>query len=362
MLKRPDDNQYRQTVKLLNKVFKQKFEKTLPKIYGDNDSRDSHIIAVENDVIVGALADIKMNLSCYENNIYAAGIGMVATRPGYRGKGVMKSLLDKAIEQDKKDGVQVMFLSGYLRRYDRFGFYPSGVENVYTLRADKDYIPFAGQYDFEELSADNKNIELLQAQYNKLQIRWERNKFYDTLTTWKSKPYVVKKQGHVLGYLVKNRYGSDISEIVVEPNEIVGVLTAWIKKRKVENIKVSISPYNGQANKELIKHSESYCQNNAENWLILDFVGVIKALLSAKIKQEKVLPGQAVVSIDGENIFIGTDSQCVSVERSDKKADVELSREQATRLFFGVKTNVCDNQWLNSILPLPLCVPAIDRV
>ncbi len=42
LLDKPDSNQYEQASKLLNKTFKQRFEKVLPKIYGDDKYRESH--------------------------------------------------------------------------------------------------------------------------------------------------------------------------------------------------------------------------------------------------------------------------------------------------------------------------------
>ena len=362
LLAKPDRKQYEQTKKFLDKTFKQKFEDTLPKIYRNDQYIDSHLVAIEDGKVIGAVANIKIDWRIDDQSILGSGIGMVATHPRYRGRGVMKSLLDKAIEESKQEGVQVMFLSGYLNRYDRFGFYPSGVENVYTLRADKSLLAKAKDYSFELLSGASKEIDILQRAYDQTSVKWQRQDFFATLGTWKSKAYVVKKSGHVLGYLVKNRYGADISEIVVPVQELIAVTTAWIIKTKKDIVKVSVSPYDKLTNGEYILHSESYCQTNAENWLILDYQGVIKTLLQYKVKREKVLSGRAVLQIDDAKYLISVDGDNVEVTPSDGQADVVLDRQQATRLLFGTKLVACDNSWLDSILPLPIYIPSIDRV
>ncbi|MGN0765970.1 MAG: GNAT family N-acetyltransferase [Christensenellales bacterium] len=362
LLVKPDHKQYEQTKKFLDKTFKQKFEDTLPKIYRNDGYRDCHLVAIEDGKVVGAIANVKNNWRIDDQAILGAGIGMVATHPRYRGRGVMKSLLDQAIEECKQDGVQVMFLSGYLNRYDRFGFYPSGVENVYTLRADKSLIAKAQDYTFELLKGESKEIKILRSNYERQAVRWERKDFFATLSTWKSKAYVVKKGGHVLGYLVKNRYGADISEIVVPTQELIATTTAWIVKNKKDSVKVCVSPYDTLTNGEYILHSESYCQTNAENWLILDYQGVIKTLLQYKVKREKVLSGRAVLQIDDTKLLISVDGDKVKVTPNDGQADVVLNREEATRMLFGVKVGACNNAWLGSILPLPIYIPSIDRV
>lgn len=362
LLVKPDHKQYEQTKKFLDKTFKQKFEDTLPKIYRNDQYRDCHLVAVDDGKVVGAVANIKINWIIDDQSILGAGIGMVATHPRYRGRGVMKSLLDEAIDNCKQDGVQVMFLSGYLNRYDRFGFYPSGVENVYTLRADKSLITKAKDYTFELLSGESNETDILQRAYDQTSVKWKRQDFFATLSTWESKAYVVKKSGHVLGYLVKNRYGADISEIVVPAQELIAVTTAWIIKTKKDSVNVCVSPYDKLTNSEYILHSESYCQNNSENWLILDYPGVIKTLLQYKVKCKKLLSGRAVLQIDDIKLLISVDGDKVEVTPSDGQADVVLNRQQATRLLFGTKLVACDNSWLDSILPLPIYIPSIDRV
>ncbi|MGN0761500.1 MAG: GNAT family N-acetyltransferase [Christensenellales bacterium] len=362
LLVRPDRKQYEQTQRFLNKTFKQKFESVLPKIYCNDRFRDSHLVAVEDDKIIGAVANIPIDWRIDDMIIHGAGIGMVATHPRYRGRGVMKSLLDQAIERCKQDGTQVVFLSGYLDRYKRFGFYPSGIENLYTLRADKGCVDKAQDYTFELLKGERKEIETLRSIYEQQAVRWERKDFFDTLCTWKSKAYIVKKSGHVLGYLVKNRYGADISEIVVPTQELVATTTAWIIRNNKDSVKVCVSPYDMHANEELILHSENYCQINAENWLILDYTGVIETLLSAKVKRQKVASGRAVLQIDAVKYLISVDGDNVDVTQSDGQADIALTKEQATRLLFGPKIVACENSWLDTILPLPIYIPSIDRV
>ena len=49
LLEKLDSKQYEQTIKFLNKTFKQRFEKVLPKIYGDDKYRESHLVALEDD-------------------------------------------------------------------------------------------------------------------------------------------------------------------------------------------------------------------------------------------------------------------------------------------------------------------------
>ncbi|MGN0796693.1 MAG: GNAT family N-acetyltransferase [Christensenellales bacterium] len=362
LLVKPDGKQYQQTKKLLDKTFKQKFADTLPKIYRNDGYRDCHLVAIEDAKVIGTVAVIPIKWQVDDQSIVGAGIGMVATHPRYRGCGVMKSLLDQAIRQCKQDGVQVMFLSGYLNRYKRFGFYPSGVENVYTLRADKSLIANVQDYTFELIRHNSEEIELLQRVYAKLAIRCERQDFFATLGTWKSKAYFVKKSGHVLGYLVKNRYGADISEIVVPPQQLIATTTAWIIYNKTDSVKVSVSPYDDSTNNELILHSENYCQSNVENWLILDYQGTIKTLLQSKVRHQRVLSGRATLQIDDEKYLISVDGDKVEVTQSDEQADVVLNREEATRMLFGVKVIACNNAWLDSILPLPIYVPSIDRV
>ena len=133
-------------------------------------------------------------------------LGSLAVDCEYRNQGIMGLLFDFILDK-YSDEVDFFGLSGKFDRYKRFGFFPS--EKIYAYKYNKKEWYYPYQY---ELVNDNNIAECIKI-YEKLDFKVHRENMIDNLYMWEYKPYVIKKDNKILGYLVYNHRFNIIEEI-----------------------------------------------------------------------------------------------------------------------------------------------------
>ncbi len=105
----------------------------------DPDNADRVWIIEEAGATLAHAAWTPALLRCADRRIAAAGIGLVATDPACRGRGLAARVVSRCIEQAAEEGAEVAFLFGEARAlYTRLGFVRAGRERVVRLDPDPD--------------------------------------------------------------------------------------------------------------------------------------------------------------------------------------------------------------------------------
>ena len=218
---------FEEIVYKLNKYFQQPqgfFQNYVPVLYkpGKN-THDNHIIVKCNDEIVGIIAVKKKNIHINNEVFSFVLLGSLAVDFDYRNQGIMGLLFDYILNK-YSDEVDFFGLSGSFDRYKRFGFYPS--EKMYSYKYELKELGF-NPYSFEVVNKDT--VSFCEELYLKQSYKVERENMIDNLYMWEYKPYLIRKDGKNLGYLIYNPKFNLIEEVILlDNNELNDVIYSFV--------------------------------------------------------------------------------------------------------------------------------------
>lgn len=325
--------------------YKNYFEKYMGKIYNDYNNRNHIVIRKDNQIIATALiVPNQIYLDDYILDVLT--IGSICVKEEYRKQGYFKMLM--GIINDKSKSYDLSILSGDLKRYQNYGFYPN-LLNLYRIDAKDNNIEFK--------KIDNTKIDDCLTLYNKKKVHAIRKKsqFTQLCTQWKGESYYIYKDNLFIGYIIFNNKKDYVSEI--NGNDIIKSLESFAKFKKREYINVNFlsNDYDNLNNFKNFKVSKTY---NRQLYSINNIKKVIEVCLKYKSKYFELAKGSISIKIDKDIIKI-TVLNNIIVE-DDDKYDLELTYEQAIELLLNKKMS--RNKLLSSWFPLDLDIYNNDLV
>lgn len=250
-----EEKDFEEIVYKLNKYFNQPqgfFQKYVPVLYkpGKN-THENHIIVKCDDQIVGIIAVKKKHIHIDNETFSFVLLGSLAVDFDYRNQGIMGMLFDYILNKYSNE-VDFFGLSGSFDRYKRFGFFPS--EKMYRYKYELKELT-NNPYTFELVT--NNTVSLCEELYLKQSYRVDRNNMIDNLYMWEYKPYLIKKNGNNVGYLIYNPKFNIIEEIIlIDNNEINNVIFSFVSFINLETgLKICV---NNDYLKEYINKNISY--------------------------------------------------------------------------------------------------------
>jgi predicted acetyltransferase len=103
------------------------------------------VIGKINDKMVGIINLLKREISFGGTNILVGGVGGVCVHEGFRKRGVATLMLNKAVDELKKDVCDIAFLNTEVPKvYEKAGFVKLGRNYVATGRSGKKYVEKSG--------------------------------------------------------------------------------------------------------------------------------------------------------------------------------------------------------------------------
>lgn len=367
MVERAETKDFKELLKFENKVFKIRFENKVPKIYNHPELAKLHGVYKDNGKIVGAICVYPGSFRLGEESLAVAGIGSVAVSKSMRGKGIMKELMEYAGEESERLGADVGVLSGYRRRYERFGYVPAGVKYVYEVSDHfiSRHVP-KNDFSFEraESEAALREIEELQKSLPAFHER-ESEKLSDILKTWHSVPYLVKgKNGETRGYLVFKAQESAVSEFVLKENgEARDVLVLFAREKRLKRVFLWAQHFQKELLSEMLSFGEHFRIECAGSLKIFSFKRVLQKMLSFTLSRSSLQNGTLVLKAGGENLKIEVRGNEAFVTETDEKPEVVLTREQATVFLTRPDGALLENPLLRAWTPLcPFGIFDVDMV
>lgn len=376
-MKQPDTNtavtlaayeDYDELLRFENRVFKTSFTKIMPKIYRDKEKcTDGHIVIKDNGKIIAALAYYHTKLILGGCEIKAMGVGSVAVDKKHRGKGLMKTLLEKSDELAVESGAEIGLLSGYRQRYSRFGFEKGGIHHTFTL----------SNYFINHFKPERKlrfkdpfsSADLLQqcaGLYSSEKCRWERKEteFADIISTWNLDSYAVFDGHRLSGFVIFDR--SEIKDIYLSnPADAAEVLYAFAKAKHRYTLSIKVTDYQKELIRELSKISDEHRISEDASYKIYDFKAFIEKMMKYKSERMKLADGELTLKIDGKGVRIYCADGVPDVCGFDgESADIETDGITATRfLTTGIGIEEFNNTVLNAWSPVcPVSISTIDEV
>lgn len=367
-------DEYEKLIDTANTAFNIKFEQLLPKLYSKkNFSPESHYVVKEDEKICAVVGYFKNTLSVLDKKINIGGIGTVCVHPDIRSKGYMKNLMSTAINDMKKDGIDLAYLDGNRKRYEYFNFTPSGTDiNFYFDKANiKHSIPkenSTNQYQFKEVSEnDFETLESIINLFNKKKVKAKRdiNNFYDIAKSWNNSLYCILKDNEFIGYCISSSDKSNIFEFeLVSYDKYVSILSDYLDSFNIDNVCLSHVPiYDNMKVNLYSQECSSFNMCHSKNFSVFNFKNVICAFLKLKSTYSNLDDGVLVIDIENyEKVKIEVYNQQVSVSNTTETTDIKLSYLEAVQLIFGYYSYFSNIQMEKNWFPIPLHFDIPDSV
>lgn len=373
---RGQDKDNKKLIDFLDEVFfkdwdsEENFFEMLPKIY-----KDEYRPAFNNFVIQDKNGDFRSAIGAFYNQFSVGGedisaccIGNVAVGKEHRSKGYMKKLMELCLNDMIKNNTAIAYLGGQRQRYAYFGFESAGTRYIFSENPQTVKHSFnnaKSSLSCEKLSPDDKeSISKILEINNSLPIHAIRTpeNCFDVLCSWTCTPYVLKKDGEFAGYFTLTaEQNKSVQECGVAKLEYLQDLAICaLETANVQDLNFHAGEFEKEKIKFFTENFENISATSAEAVLIFDFEKIIRSYLKAKTQYTELCDGEMTVLIHGvngdEKLRISVKNNVSSVEKSDGKADFELSHLEATRAFFSLffadraDFPPCIKQWL----PLPI--------
>ena len=357
--------------------FPHDFPSILPRLYREKEELLNCIYAIkENDQIKAAAGVYPLKQKIGDMTLNHMGIGGVSTHPRSAKKGYMTAMMTKIVNDMRDNGVDHAALGGYRDRYGHFGFERAGVTYSATLskRNMRHYFPeHNSSISFEKLTEETPEyIKSAKSLYERQICHTLRGEdFYLHTLSWKQNGYVALENDEVIGYFTSNNELSNFTEFYAEEGKYFDIVKAAAAGSDCDSLTINVPEWLMLSSaKEIFKYAENVGINGNCMWNILNFERVVKAFFSLKASYTELLDGELVVEIlNEEKINIEACNNEISVERTNKSADIVLDHNSAIRLLFGILPRI-DLPKLSrekellalSYLPLPLYVLPPDQV
>lgn len=378
------------------------FQALLPKLYGeDAKAPGNHLLALEDGKILGLVLAQPLRYQAHDEELDMIGIGTVSVLPEARGRGIMKALMQRAVEEMKKEHCALACLSGQRQRYAYWGFEPGGVQTKYrwneaNLRhAYKEEDP--GEVSIQPMEKDLDSVSLRPAEKvsdsvslrpmekdsNYVKQAWEMweeqpahmsrpfAQFYNILCSWGRRPFVCLMDGKMIGYLALSADQEiQISEFVLKKEYPIRLVLQALK-REFGTGRGTVTL--GMQEQTRMQEFEAVCESedlaSEEKYLILDWYRVLQVLFRMKNRIRPLADGRVrlrIIGREGEDTFLSievNDGQVELKRLHEGEADLEITEKKASRIFFRYSAVAYPElrRMPAGWFPLPLSVSEQDR-
>lgn len=363
---------YEAIVEFGNRIFDEKFETLLPKLYQRASLvADNHYLIKEDGAIKAMVGSFPNKLTVLDESLTFHGIGTVSVDTSVRGSGFMKQLMNHAVAVGKANDVDFMILGGQRQRYEYFGFTPCSTEMEFSagVSAFRHSQQFAKPgFSFEKLNQLSKEVGICSEFYNAQPVHAVRSEqdFLIVCNSWGNVPFAIICNGAVCGYLVADAE-FNVSEIVLSDYaDTMAVMLAWVAEQKIERLHVVVLYFQRELAHwldmvmEEMKVTRGVCIN------VLNYKKVVRAALKLKGSHTPLMHGKLVIDVQEVGRYsIVVDAAGVLVEDSVEVADVSLPHIQMMQFLFSPANFLGYGEMRLKIvsrwLPLQIGISALDN-
>lgn len=272
------------------------FKKRNPRMYdSDYPFWNDHYVVSENGRIRATVAITHEHPVHNGISMTACEVGQVSVHPYERGKGYMQALMNMAVEDMQKDGVDYAHLNGLRQRYEYFGF--SQAECEYKLQITKRNCFHKQNGVPGQITLDNDNNILL--------------------------------DGTTAGCFIGDR--AELTDYLLAP----AVYNAYLDKTGRSEVNVGVKPYDAAC----LHAMAAFCENTVLTYTkqirIYNYEKYLLACLKPRAEHGLAADGELSLGIDGHRLTVRIKDGKVSVDPS-QEADLTLTRMEAQHLFFSM--------------------------
>lgn len=344
MITVPAESDYKEVLRFLDITFKRPFKKLIPSLYADSSSMPYHyVLHGENGKINGAVCAYPGEIRLSDGEpLRILDIGMVATRKSARGQGIMVSLVNHAIDEYRKKGVELVCLTGRRKRYEHLGFYPGGRNREYEVgKMSTRNVVLKEPITFVTAKTPEQKAYIDDvAQKNAKRTVFPTATTSATIGNWFAKVYIVCVGGAPRGYaytqfntlcgLCLDVTGEEAVELYKQ------VIKAYVQYKGI-TVKVQALPREIELNKALSDICERVTVEAGFKYRILDYRAVVTKLYA----EAQAFYGYtadfnlSIEVIDEDKFLFGIRDGKAFTEDFTGVASVKITREEATRMLLG---------------------------
>jgi hypothetical protein len=346
-----------------NYVFRTDFETLLPKVYGEGiDSSSMHMAAVDEQGRIRALtAVLPEMLQVYDTRLLTGYLGTVSVHPRARGEGHMKVLMNNWLTELRAESYDMIVLAGQRQRYEYFGFTVGGMSVKHTVtktnirhvlkETSVDGLSFCPLFEAEGAAEFASKLNRTRPAY----IERQNQALPGIFKTFRLNPIGVLEEGKLIGYLLVNDEGNEISEFAMEhPDDMMRSIKAYMANRHLEQVTIYSPDYDAALNRRLGELAEDCAIETSDMYNILDFANVLQAYLTLKHRTTGLVAGQFSAVMDGQPITVRVDENGVTIERKAQSDAVTLNKLQAQKLLLTQHSRYMEVGAPQGWFPLPL--------
>ena len=297
------------------------FEQLIPRVYqaGPEMARIHRVAVAENGRLRAEIAVLPQQMAAGGKLLRAGYVGSVSVHPKARGEGHMKRLLGDWIT-DLEGTCDLLALDGQRQRYAYFGFTPGSEKYTFYL--------------------DVANVR----------------------HTWKN--------GERIGYLALCGGNQVVEAEVLEEQDFVPALAAYLKENALDSLFISIPVYETGKAAALSEVCEGFTKERCGSamYRIFQFADVIEAMLTMKAETMGISDGTWFAVLEGQPLTVTVKDGTVTVTREAHPGADVLNREQAQELLLSPLASkgskVPSEIWKNipsDWFPLPLYCATADE-
>jgi len=342
-----------------------------PHCYRIDSLENNAVIVVDNKVVshIGCIPQTaKIGLG---EEINVRGISGVATNPQYRGKGLMKLLMQYWLDKMKKEKIPISDLGGDRQRYNHFGWENAGREWVFTV--NKRSLPLSSKsekWKIKKYEGAPDDLKIIMKEHNLEEFGVKRSEeLYKMIMSRKGLERYIATNGLENSYIVVNGEEKfrNIDEFGGSAGGIKNLLIYLLEVPEVERV-VIYSPYFHPHNKLFFEISAYWYLGYNRMIKIIDlpltlkgFLGQMnrkwkKKIIGSKWLSEKESYSLTLVNRETEQrATIVFDQKTIDIQEKPCENTLVLSEFEIVRLLFSMvplEENETGMKFLDIIFPL----------
>lgn len=384
-----------------------RFDQVLPAIYQPTDEHMACCSVIRrNGRIAAHVGFFPIELRVGDATLRVAGVGGVAVDAAWRGRDLMRRLMDSGMERVRCEGLHLAYLDGQRQWFHRWGFEKCGATVQLSLRPDDLIRASALQepptIELRTQRSGPASFGALKRAHDAQSLHCERSQasFPRYLRFRGGETFVATRpDGEVLGYLVIDPGLTTIYEMVYTETSVALQMLHRIaaklqsghysraRSRLAATVRNVIRRHDDEDSERRIhleftaldpataldrisQLSENVDVTTSGNWHVLDWPAVVGSLLAYQRSVRRVAEGRVVLAITGQprNLELRVTPEGSSCGWTSAAPDLDVDPMTAMRLLFGplpptlVAPLPGSAAALEDWCPLPLALPMLDRV
>ncbi|MCD6238058.1 MAG: GNAT family N-acetyltransferase [Thermotogae bacterium] len=350
--------EFKSAEQLVNSIFRPNKKSSMiddfPLLYSQ-PNLDNLRVYVDKGKVISLVGLVMRDINIFGSRFRVVEIGSVCTALEYRGKGLSSSLLVDAERVSISEDASVMFISGDLGLYRRFGAVGAGIYFMSTLKSD-----ILGEFEpIDVRVAKQADLPLMSAMHSTKRVRFERSvEQFELIFRAISEGQVIP--GHTVeifisecGYIVLTRDDKKNLNCIEHAGDtlcIIGMIKSVLQKKQANSLILHTIGTEYGLNRLLSKICQPMRRNLSGTIKIIDPEKLGKSLtsyFSQRTNVEVKLSNTYTLEI-GRHVF-------------------ELSTEDFTRTIFGSTEKIRETYdeitaLTKGVLPIPLPDYGMDYV